>query len=89
MRIRVTNALFSTLDECYTMKDVDKFFESCRMPILKFADSVEDGCFISYDGHGRYANATQESDIYVCFDEDILREVADEGIFTHVMWYNK
>lgn len=79
----------ASLDKSYTMIAVDEFFEDCRMPILEFADEVEDNLFSNYDGHGRYANATQESNIYVCFDEYTLREIAEEGIFTHVMWYNK
>jgi hypothetical protein len=77
------------LDKSYTLKDVDKFFEDCRMTIQDFREHVECGGIIDYDGHGHYATATQESNIYVDCDTDILDEVIAEGVFTHVMWYNK
>jgi hypothetical protein len=64
----------STYGNHYTLKD---FVENCLS-----------GGFIDYDGHGRYATATQETNIGIV-PSDVTDNVYIKDKYTHVMWFNK
>ena len=61
----------------------------CHMPIHEFREYVLCGAFTSYDGFGYYATDSRESGVPVSFKLATLDAVIAEGIFTHVMWFNK
>ena len=57
------------------------------MTLKDFITICSMGGFIDDDGHGRYATATQESDL-VIYPSDITSGKYRKD-FTHVIWYNK
>lgn len=76
--------------------EIDKLIEYSEIPkygnhmtIEKFIDIVDRGGIMDDDGFGYYATASQKSDKYVDCDVDILNEIKADGVFTHVVWYNK
>ena len=57
------------------------------MTLQEFIDSVKDGLFVDYDGHGRYANSMMMSPELI-YPSDVIKGVILEG-WTHVAWFNK
>lgn len=57
------------------------------MTMEAFIDTCECGGFIDYDGIGRYATETQESDIEI-LPSDITMGVYRKD-FSHVVWFNR
>jgi hypothetical protein len=57
------------------------------MTLQEFIDSVKDGLFVDYDGHGRYANGMMMSPELI-YPSDVIKGVVLEG-WTHVAWFNK
>ena len=60
-----------------------------KMTIQDFRDDVKTGYLIDDDGHGYYAQKNRMSNVGVHFFEDFVDEVIAEGVFTHVVWFNK
>ena len=78
------------VEEPLKMTNIKKSDYRHRMTIEKFIDNVKEGWVVmDDDGFGYYATATQESNKCVDCDVNVLNEVKAEGVFTHVMWYNK
>ena len=60
------------------------------MTIQEFRANVECGGFIDDDGSGHYALTDKMADnASVHCDVDFIDEVITEGVFTHVVWFNK
>jgi hypothetical protein len=59
-----------------------------HMPINEFIECVKTGGFIDYDGHGRLATQTEESDVLI-YPSDINPDWKAPEWATHVMWFNK
>lgn len=57
------------------------------MTLDEFIDSVKEGSFDDYDGHGNYANAKQMTDIRV-YPSDLKHNTIRRE-FTHVVWFNR
>ncbi len=57
------------------------------MSIENFRGAVKAGMFRNYDGFGKLATETEESDIEIYPSMFLSMEVPDWA--THVMWYNK
>ena len=57
------------------------------MTLNQFISCVKSGGFIDYDGYGKYANETEQSDITILPSDIIAGEFRKD--FTHVMWYNR
>jgi len=73
------------LIEPYKLSKLSEYGD--HMTLKEFEEDVDCGGFIDYDGFGRYAMETQESDIYV-YPSDI-RAGKGRKDFTHIMWFNK
>lgn len=58
-----------------------------HMTMEEFIETCESGCFIDYDGHGRYATAEQMSDEMV-LPSDVTSGNVNRR-WTHVMWFNR
>lgn len=56
-------------------------------PTTKFADLVEDGCFCSSDGSGRFHDGSDETDVSVWDEDEITQEHMDK--YPYVCWYSK
>jgi len=72
------------------MRDIESD-EGDLMTVAEFVDCVRQGVFIDYDGHGRYATATQVSrdQADVIYPSELVRLKTRPSWCTHVMWYNK
>jgi hypothetical protein len=60
-----------------------------HMTVEEWLAAVDSGCFIDYDGHGKWANATQMSNKMVV-PSDVSRKCFEIPLgMTHVVWFNK
>lgn len=60
-----------------------------HMSLKEFIDGVESSCLTDYDGHGYLATSTEMSDVVVPFRVHRLKQLRQEGAYTHVVWFNK
>ena len=63
-----------------------------HMPLSDFLDSVRDGLFIDYDGHGHLASSHERSNVEVqpsTIHQILYRHPEYLQWATHVVWYNK
>ena len=74
-----------TLIKPYELSELPDYGD--HMTFKVFKSHVDSGGFIDYDGHGRYATKTQESDLYVSPSDVSEGKIRTD--FTHVVWYNK
>lgn len=59
------------------------------MTIQEFRKDVFRGCLTDDDGYGYYSQINRASNIGVHFDENFIDNVIEEGVFTHVVWFNR
>lgn len=59
------------------------------MPVADWLATVENGCFIDYDGEGRLATVNEESNISVKPSFVTSLKLPLPSWATHVMWYNR
>lgn len=59
------------------------------IPLQKWIDAVECNAFIDYDGYGRLATETEQSDITVKPSQHQLGKIIYPHWATHVLWYNR
>jgi hypothetical protein len=85
----VTADKLETLSQDIRMLQVPKMkpITDSAMTMAVFLDYVKSGSLIDYDGFGRYATETEESDIMI-FPSDVKAGKIRKD-FTHVCWYNK
>jgi len=57
------------------------------MSIKDFIEAVKDGCFIDYDGFGRYVKGNQESNIHI-YPSDVQHNSVRKD-FDTIIWFNK
>jgi hypothetical protein len=57
------------------------------MSLKEFIECVKDGCFIDYDGHGRYVRDGKESNIHI-YPSDIKHKAVRKD-FDTIIWFNK
>ena len=57
------------------------------MSLEDFIAAVKDGCFIDYDGHGRYVKGNQESNIHI-YPSDVQYNSVRKD-FDTIIWFNK
>lgn len=75
--------------DCITYDDPGSIIKPTKFTIQAFYNNVRKGYVIDYDGFGYYGTSTKESNVLAKCDEDLIKEVNETNVFTHVYWYNK
>ena len=70
---------------CIVMRKIADYGD--LIPLKEFINSVENGGFVDYDGHGYFSTASQQSNIYVSPSD--IRKTEIPVWATHVSWFNR
>ena len=76
-----------------------------HMTLKKFIEYCKDGCFIDYDGHGKYATKTKISNKTIVPSDitgrgeifyfktgnfkRVKKRIKIDKTFTHIVWFNR
>jgi hypothetical protein len=69
----------------YILSDLSDYGDV--MPLKEFIENVKNGCFIDYDGHGRYVKDGKETNIVIRPSDVNYNSIRNE--FDTIVWYNR
>jgi hypothetical protein len=91
IEITKINEKSNMLDILYRQIKTPKMYPMSKngnlMTLSDFTSNIRSGGFIDYDGFGKYATLTEESDILI--NPSDIKSNLYRNDFTHVNWYNR